>query len=191
MPPRKRAGFPTFPPHMSARCEARLFILFWVFVSLSGLIPESGIHGDSDTNARRVYRNTRFARVTIALRSWRPFRPSCSSEQWTGRRQTRINSRASGDDGQFGGRFSIPHRREQFNRATHPDSLRSIARRPSSITRGGSRRTTRAHAPSTHTGTLQYPEAAPGVAYASTRGTSYPCTSSHAARKDRRARCRS
>ena len=27
MPPRERSGFPTFPPHMSARCEARLF--FW------------------------------------------------------------------------------------------------------------------------------------------------------------------
>ena len=170
--------------HVRALKSATIYSVLG-FVSLSGLIPESGIHGDSDTNARRLSEHSLRSRPA-SLRSWRPFRPSCSNERWTARRQTRINSRASGDDGQFGGRFSIPHR--GGNNSTAPPI--PTAHGQSRVDRPQSRAPPEFTA-SAHTGTLQYPEAAPGVGYASTRGTSYPCTSSHAARKDRRARCRS
>jgi hypothetical protein len=79
MPARKRAGFPTLLPHMSARCKARLFILFWVLFPYQA---DSGI-GDS----RGLGHSLRLRHD--GRRSWRPFRPSRSTEHRAGWRMKR------------------------------------------------------------------------------------------------------
>ena len=107
------------------------------------------------------------------------------------RANTKEISRASGDDGQFGGRFSIPAMRgERLQLAQPAPHLAGTPRNRPRPSRAWSRELMLRTVASLPIG-LQYLKPAHRIAHATKRGTSYPCTSSHAARKDRRARCRS
>jgi len=165
---------------MSARCKARL-ILFSGFFFPIGLTPRGDKHTRSDPREPRPGTPLRGARSSAL---WRPLRPNGRTTP-----ENKI-SRASGDDGQFGGRFPVPHRGGRLYRSTTSDCPHSFARQ----------RDRSAYVPLIpHPGYAHPCDPFAGyngwspllVAHAPKRGTSYPCTSSHAARKDRRARCRS
>jgi len=156
-------GFPTFPPHMSARCKARL-ILFSGFFFPIGLTPRGDKHTRSDPREPRPGTPLRGARSSAL---WRPLRPNGRTTP-----ENKI-SRASGDDGQFGGRFPIPHRGGQLYCSTASNWSHSFARQRDRPPRCAHHRQPRAtHTPLTpshvtmvegRSWTLTRPSAAPRI----------------------------
>ena len=165
---------------MSARCKARL-ILFSGFCFPIGLTPRGDKHTRSDPREPRL-RNT----------------PSgCPDPQLSGvhsvlsdgrRQRTKLVAPLATTDSSADG-SPVPHRGGQLYRSTDSNWSHSFARQRDRLPRCAHHRAPRA----THTDPFAGYNGRRRhlVAHAPKRGTSYPCTSSHAARKDRRARCRS
>jgi hypothetical protein len=167
---------------MSARCKARL-ILFSGFFFPIGLTPRGDKHTRSDPREPRL-RNTPSGCPDPQL-------SGVHSVLTDGRRQrTKLVAPLATTDSSADG-SPVPHRGGQLYRSTTSDCSHSFARqrdRPPRCPHHHQLRATRT--PVTpfagYNGRRRHL-----VAHAPKRGTSYPCTSSHAARKDRRARCRS
>ena len=165
---------------MSARCKARL-ILFSGFFFPIGLTPRGDKHTRSDPREPRL-RNTPSGCPDPQL-------SGVHSVLTDGRRQrTELVAPLATTDSSADGSLS-PIEGDDFTAPPLPTvPTRS---RVSATARHGAPIIAR---PEPHT-----PTPSRGyngrrrhlVAHAPKRGTSYPCTSSHAARKDRRARCRS
>ena len=166
---------------MSARCKARL-ILFSGFFFPIGLTPRGDKHTRSDPREPRL-RNT----------------PSgCSDPQPSGvhsvltdgrRQRTKLVAPLATTDSSADG-SPVPHRGGRLYRSTDSNWSHSFARqRDRAKVRRSSHARSHTHPTDLFAGYNGWRRLL--VAHAPKRGTSYPCTSSHAARKDRRARCRS
>jgi hypothetical protein len=165
---------------MSARCKARL-ILFSGFFFPIGLTPRGDKHTRSDPREPRL-RNTPSGCPDPQL-------SGVHSVLMDGRRQrTKLVAPLATTDSSADGSLS-PIEGDNLYRSTTSDCSHSFARqRDRAMVRLSPR--VPISTPTTCSHGLQCLEWLL-VAHAPKRGTSYPCTSSHAARKDRRARCRS
>ena len=165
---------------MSARCKARL-ILFSGFFFPIGLTPRGDKHTRSDPREPRL-RNTPSGCPDPQL-------SGVHSVLTDGRRQrTKLVAPLATTDSSADGSLS-PIEGDLTAPPLPTDSTRS---RVSATACHGATLITQpgyAHPCNSFAGYNGWRPIL--VAHAPKRGTSYPCTSSHAARKDRRARCRS